>query len=821
LISAEYEILKFLGDTRPYLAQSPGKASLNLLKMLREGLLVGLRAALIQSTKGGTPVREEGLLVKSDDAYREVTVEVIPLKGSESTRGGFLVLFEEVAPSGPNPSRTQDHSQGPEPRSDPRIAERTATESANLVIARLSQELDATREYVQSSIGQQEAANEELLSANEEVQSRNEELQSTNEELETSKEEIQSSNEELATLNAELNNRNAELDRLNNDLLNVLSSVETPIVILGPDFRIRRFTPAAEQLLNLSPHDVGRPIGSIKLGIPIADLEPLLQEVRGTGTTKQREVRDEQGRWYSLRIRPYRTLDNRVDGVVVMMVDVDTLKRAQEYTESIVSTLRESLLVLGSDLRVRTASRSFYETFGVTPEATEGRPFFELDNGRWADPDLRRLLEEVVSRDSNFTDFEVHQALEHGPKKVLLLNARRLIQEGGRSPWILLAIQDVTELKRVEQALRDGDLRKNQFLAMLAHELRNPLAAVSYAEQVLHAPGMEAMQGWSKEVIGRQVRHLSRLIDDLLDVSRITQGKITLRMQLVSLSSVIARSVEMTRYLVDEKKHHLTVSVEPETMTLEADPTRLEQILSNLIMNAAKYTEEGGRISLTARPEAGVCVVKVTDNGQGLAAEMLPHVFDLFTQVGNTLHRAKGGLGIGLTLVKKLAELHGGNVQVRSQGIGHGSEFTVRIPMHGSSVPETPPPAAKSVNAPFRKSRILIVEDSLDMARGMATQLETIGHEVGMVHDGPSAVEVARAQRFDFILLDIGLPGLSGYEVASELRKGGSCKESVIIAISGYGQEEDRRRSRESGINHHLVKPIEHNSLLTLLSQAH
>ena len=264
------------------------------------------------------------------------------------------------------------------------------------------------------------------------------------------------------------------------------------------------------------------------------------------------------------------------------------------------------------------------------------------------------------------------------------------IRDAKGGPQRLVAIsRDMTELKRVEQALRDGDRRKNEFLAMLAHELRNPLAAVSYAGQILHEPGMEEMQEWSKEVIGRQVKHLSRLIDDLLDVSRITEGKIKLRMERVALSTVIDRSVEATKPLIEDRKHQLTVSVLPDTIMLDADPTRLEQIFTNLISNAAKYTEEGGRIWLTTRVEGGECVVSVKDNGVGLSAEMLPLVFDLFTQVGASLHRSKGGLGIGLTLVKKLAELHGGSVQARSQGIGRGCEFTVRLPVSKCPVPDS------------------------------------------------------------------------------------------------------------------------------------
>jgi len=943
LISAEFEILKYCGDTGPYLAPAPGKASLNLLKMLREGLHVGLNAAILRSAKEGAPVREEGLQVKSNGGYHEVAVEVIPIKGGWPSGGGFLVLFDEAAPSSPTPSGPEDRPQSGNSPSDTQAAERTTAQATDLT-ARLMQDLAATREHLQSVIEQQEAVNEELQSSNEEVQSTNEELQSINEELETSKEEIQSSNEELATVNDELNNRNRELDQLNNDLTNLFSSVQMAIVILGPDFCVRRFTPMAEQLLNLIPTDVGRPISSIKFPFNTPDLEPLLKEVLGTATTKQREVRDNEGRWYSLCVRPYKTLEDQIDGVVVMLIDVDMLKRAQEYTESIVSTVREPLLVLDSDLRVRTVSRSFYETFKVTPAATENHFFFDLFNGQWNKPELRRLLEEILPRDSFFTDFEMeHDSEPHG-KKTFLLNARRLIQESDRRPSILLAIEDITErrraeeavrasevtrsilessgdcitvldldgralymnqpgmglmeiddftpfvgqdwlafwegaegkaaldslaaakagsearfqgycptakgtpkwwdvfvtpirdakggpqrlvaisrdmteLKRVEQALRDGDRRKNEFLAMLAHELRNPLAAVSYAGQILHEPGMEEMQEWSKEVIGRQVKHLSRLIDDLLDVSRITEGKIKLRMERVALSTIINRSVEATKPLIQDKKHQLTVSVEPDPITLDADATRLEQIFTNLISNAAKYTEQGGRILVASRLEGDECVVSVKDSGVGLSAEMLPLVFDLFTQVGATLHRSKGGLGIGLTLVKKLAELHGGGVQARSPGLGHGCEFTVRLPVSKSPVPEAPSPVAKRPDVPFQKSRILIVEDSVDTAHGLAKRLEMLGNEVGMAHDGSAALQVARAQRFDYILLDIGLPGLSGYEVASELRKEGCCKESVIIALTGYGQEEDRRRSLEAGINRHLVKPVEFNSLLTVLSQ--
>ena len=439
LINADMEILQFRGDTGPYLAPAPGKASLNLLKMAREGLLVALRGALAKASNEESAVRAEGLRVKSNGGYREVHVEVVPVKVGSSGEGGFLVLFEGA-----------ESVDRPRPKTDEPATEReigsteTQETPAEQRIARLTQELAASREYLQSVIEQQEAANEEVQSANEEVQSANEELQSINEELETSKEEIQSTNEELATVNEESQNRNLELGQINNDLVNLLSSVQTTIVMLGHDLHIRRFTPMAEKMLNLIPTDVGRPISDIKLNLAIPDLETLLVEAIDTVSIKEREVQHRKGRWYSLRIRPYKTLENKIDGAVMMFIDVDTLRRAQEFAENIVETVREPLLVLDADLRVWRANRSFYQTFKVTAAETEKCLIYDLGNGQWNIPELRRLLEEILPHNNSFEDFLVEFDFGRIGRKSMLLNARRLVQHSDGSRWILLAIEDVT-----------------------------------------------------------------------------------------------------------------------------------------------------------------------------------------------------------------------------------------------------------------------------------------------------------------------------------------------------------------------------------------
>ena len=378
---------------------------------------------------------------------------------------------------------------------------------------------------------------------------------------------------------------------------------------------------------------------------------------------------------------------------------------------------------------------------------------------------------------------------------------------------------DIEDQKQAEEALRDADRKKDEFLAMLAHELRNPLAAIGNAAYILGSRDAQAHFPWVKDVISRQVKQLGRLIDDLLDVSRITRGKIELRRENLDVSRVLNQAIESVRPLIEQRNHRLTVAYAPEPLRIEADPTRLEQIVVNLLTNAAKYTHPGGQISLTAEREGSAVVIRVLDNGIGIPSEKLPSMFELFTQGDRSLARTEGGLGIGLTLVKRLAELHGASVTGKSRGPDTGSEFAVSFP------------AAETAQPPRRKHRdivagtanhaahILVVDDNRDTAWALSKLLEVLGHDVRTAHDGPSALALARRQRPDYVLLDIGLPGLDGYKVAAELRKDLDCRDTVIIAVSGYGQEEDRRRSQVAGFDHHLVKPINHDELILLLAE--
>jgi signal transduction histidine kinase len=381
---------------------------------------------------------------------------------------------------------------------------------------------------------------------------------------------------------------------------------------------------------------------------------------------------------------------------------------------------------------------------------------------------------------------------------------------------------EVTRRKRVEEALKEADHRKDQFLAMLAHELRNPLAPISNAVQIMKVEGPGGPNfDWSLKVIEDQVKQMTRMVDDLLDVSRITRGKVDLQKELVELVWVVDLAVEASQPLIEDCHHHLTVVLPPHPVLVEVDPARMAQVLSNLLNNAAKYTEEAGEISLTAELCGREVAIRVRDNGIGIPPELLPQVFDMFTQADQTLSRSRGGLGIGLTLVRSLVEMHHGQVSVHSDGPGRGSEFTVRLPVaaEASVATDGRRPVIEPAEPRFPRRRILVVDDNQSHASSLGVLLRTMGQDVDEAYDGLTALERARRYRPDLILLDIGLPGMDGYEVARACRQDPDLARTMLVAMTGYGKQEDRRRSQQAGFNVHLVKPVSLEDLRLLLSQ--
>jgi len=380
--------------------------------------------------------------------------------------------------------------------------------------------------------------------------------------------------------------------------------------------------------------------------------------------------------------------------------------------------------------------------------------------------------------------------------------------------------KEVAERARAERALQEADRNKDEFLAMLAHELRNPLAPIGNALQLMRMNPSEPRLQWAQEVIHRQLVSLTRLVDDLLDVSRITRGKITLTRQALDIATLINRAVETIEPLVLEREHQLTLRVPPEPMRVDGDPTRLTQALANVLGNAAKYTERGGRIELTCTRQGAEVEVRVRDNGIGIPAELLPRIFDLFTQLDRRSDHALSGLGIGLALVRRLLEMHGGSISALSEGAGTGSEFVIRLPLLADSAVRTETENDRQhANLPAVPRRILLADDNADALESLATVLRLRGHEVFSASNGAIALETAGRHVPEVALLDIGMPLLDGYEVARRIRAQEWGKGMTLVALTGWGQDADRRRSREAGFDTHLVKPLDLDQLSDLLAQ--
>ena len=508
-----------------------------------------------------------------------------------------------------------------------------------------------------------------------------------------------------------------------------------------------------------------------------------------------------------------------VDALVVTGADgerVYTLQGADHPYRALIESMQQGAVCLGVDGTVLYCNRRFAGMVATPQEKVIGaaaagfvlaeqRPLFAemLRQGRGAGGRGELLL-----------------ARGDGPPipAEIVLSSLPL----GDAEVVCMVVSDLTEQKK-HQDLLEVNRRKDEFLAMLAHELRNPLAAISNATQVVKQLTRDnATVQRPREVIERQLHHLTRLVDDLLDMSRLTWGKINLKQELLSLATVLQRAVESNRPLIDARGQQLTITLPPLGVQVMGDPTRLVQVFGNLLNNAAKYTEAGGHIALHAAISAEEAIIRVSDNGCGLSASLLPHVFELFTQAGRSLDRSQGGLGVGLALVHSLVKMHGGEVQAHSAGLGRGSEFVVWLPLarsgdeleHHSKEQAT---AQAPTIAP--RLRVLVVEDNADAAEMLVILLRHVGDEVRLARDGISALDEARDFQPHVMLCDLGLPGLSGFEVASRVRKQPECRGTLLVALSGYGRDDDRRQSQAAGFDHHLTKPVDPEVLAALIEQ--
>jgi PAS domain S-box-containing protein len=538
----------------------------------------------------------------------------------------------------------------------------------------------------------------------------------------------------------------------------------------------------------------------------------------------------------SLTVSPIRDAGGRVIGAAKIARDITERKRAE-------AALRESedryrtlfdlgpVAVYSCDASgvIQKFNRRAAELWGREPGLgdTDERfcGSFKLfrPDGSFMPHEQCPMAEVVSGKIAEVRDAEVLIERPEGSQITVVVNIRPLKNERGEVTGAINCFYDITERKRTEAQLReyamelsDSDRRKNEFLAMLAHELRNPLAPIRHSLQIMRLAGGDAQTVKSiTELMERQVGHLMGLVDDLLDVNRISRGKIELRRERIELAAVVTDAVEIARPLSERMQHELTVTVPAEPICVNADPLRLAQVVGNLLNNACKFTEKRGRVRLSVEREGEQAVIRVRDNGMGIAADQLPRIFDLFMQVDVSIERSVSGLGIGLSLVKSLVEMHGGTVEARSAGVGHGSEFVVRLPITA----EAPTPQPVDDRTTTHAHRILVVDDSRDAAESLAMLLELTGNETHTAHDGLEAVETAARVRPDLVLLDIGLPKINGYEAARRIREQPWGKSLVLVALTGWGQDEDRQKAREAGFDGHMVKPVDTAALTKLLAE--
>lgn len=540
-------------------------------------------------------------------------------------------------------------------------------------------------------------------------------------------------------------------------------------------------------------------------------LEPTTEDfrfVRPDGAERWMTVRaevidrDEQGR------------PSRLVGAMLDITERKTRERQLAEQARLLDLSNDAIVVRDLQDRILYWNKGAVETYGYSVEEARGQVMYELLRAEFPAP-LDAILARL-HRDDRWSGELIH--VRRDGARLIVSSRWALDRDPYRRPVAILETNtDITAHKMVEETLREADRRKDEFLATLAHELRNPLAPIRTGLQVLNRTRDPESARRTQEIMERQIDHMVRLIDDLLDVSRITSGKVTLQRERVSLQDVVEAGVDAARPLIESARHELTLDLPEQPVWLDADPARLAQVVSNLLTNSAKYTPTGGQITLSARRDGEEAVLAVSDTGLGIPPDMLGRIFEMFTQVNRTLDRAQGGLGIGLALARQLVQMHGGTIAVESPGPGQGSTFTVRLPAAVQAPPPPPEPVHPAGTTPLR---VLVVDDNMDAAESLAMLLELEGHETRTAFSGLDALSAAASFAPHLVFLDIGMPRMSGYEVATRFRADPALAPAVLVALTGWGSQDDKHRAKEAGFDFHLTKPVDAAAVDEILEAA-
>jgi two-component system CheB/CheR fusion protein len=799
LVDENYDLLHAFAGAERFARLRSGRPSTNILDLVDDDLRTSLSGALSQAERAQQPVRYSGVRLRTESGEELHRMVVEPFHDARSSRTHFLVRLEPLG----SPAALPESA-------DSEIDLRKLSRD---YIASLEDELRFTKENLQATIEELETSNEELQATNEELVAANEELQSTNEEL-------HSVNEELYTVNGEHQRKIVELTEMTDDLDNLLHSTDIGVVFLDEQLCIRKFTAKMAKMLRLLPQDVGRHFESFSHGLEHPRLFEDIQQVMTTQKPVEREVQTRRGAFYFLRILPY-LRDQEGGGVVLTLIDVGTLKRSEANVRrlsAIVESSTDAILGKNLDGIITAWNRGAQQLYGYTAEEAIGQ-HVRLIAPKDRERELEDILERVKSGES-VPAFETVRKRRDGTLVDVSLVVSPIRDEFDLIVGASAIARDVTQRKRSEEQVRRTVRQRDQFLAMLSHELRNPLAAMLNAARVLEEEDIEEnIKLQSCTVMQRQARHMARLLDDLLDVSRMRQDKIEMRKEVIDLRNTVQNVLDAVSPTMRDAGVQLEVHVDDGPLVIHADPTRIIQLQVNLLVNAAKYTPSGRRVRFSITREGEHAVVRVKDEGLGISTDMLEEIFEPFVQCGHTADRANQGMGLGLALVRSITKAHGGVVSANSPGIDRGSEFVVRLPLRPEVVQATdrPRPAAPR---PATRKRVVVIEDVDDSRELIQIMLERKGFEVFTYGTGTEGLEGIRSTRPDVAVVDIGLPDISGYEVASTVRAEQDGHRPYLIALTGYGQQNDRERVFQAGFDRHLVKPLEMDVLIRLLAAA-
>jgi two-component system CheB/CheR fusion protein len=839
VVDSQHRVAYFHGDTSPYLSQPAGEPTREVLQMAREGVRGALRIALHKSMAEQTSSEVRDGYIETTSGRVRVAVTVAPLDDN-SLPGFFLVSFAQwVAPQALVGANGNGNGSGADGNGD---GER-----------QLMLELHRVRDELQSTVEELQTSNEELKASNEEVTSVNEELQSTNEELETSKEELQSMNEELTTVNAQLQAKMEELEATTNDLSSLLSSTDIAVVFLDTRFRIRRFTPIVRDLFELIPSDMGRPLSDLSPKFSDPDLLRDAEAVLARLVPIEREVQSTSGQWYMRRVLPYRTTDNRIEGVVVTFVDITRRREAEQRQREgeeryrlIVQSVKEyAIFLMDPDGRITMWSAGAEHVLGFTEAEAMGQAgafiFTPEDRAAGAPKD------------------ELAGAALHGQS----LDERWHLRKGGERFWgsgavtalyndrreltgFVKVMRDNTDRKRAEQTLQQAHATaeaaneaKDQFLATASHELRTPLSAILLWTQMIKN-GTITPESFQEGIAAIEHSALAQkqLIDDLLDTSRISSGKLRLNIRPTDLASVARLAVEAIRPSAAASGVTVNLSVPDDAGFVLADPDRLQQVIWNVLTNAVKFTPQGGRVDVRLHTGDRAHEIRVTDTGRGIEPEFLPKVFNRFQQADAVHTRSQGGLGLGLAITKQLVELHGGTIRAESAGLGKGATFIIELTLsqmprdRAPKAPPKPAPKAKTKGKasdvvskadkrqPLNGTKVLLVEDNPDSSAALITLLTAAGATVRATHSATAAMQALAEALPDVIVSDIAMPGVDGYAFMRQVRTDEAHQrrpQIPAIALSAFSREVDQVRAKDAGFQRHVSKPVDTNQLISTL----